>query len=178
MVLRNVRFIIDRTLWKAFADRKDQRDKIDNANKAYSVAIIYHIQSGNNWRLTLEISQKLLTIWRGKPDVFQADLRSMGGVKFGAGKINTAFQLNALPSTDSGQDKSKQSNRSGPANEPPIGISFLFTIFGILYCFIGGLWGWDNFYKGRRLLGAALIGSSWLLGGLGLSLFLWMMVSS
>jgi len=41
-------------------------------------------------------------------------------------------------------------------------------IGGLLGCFGVGLWGWDNFYKGWRLFGAALIGTSWLLGSLGL----------
>jgi hypothetical protein len=43
----------------------------------------------------------------------------------------------------------------------------LFFIFAICFGFFGSLSGWDNFYKGRRLLGAALIGGSGLLGGLG-----------
>ncbi len=92
--------------------------------------------------------------------------------KFVTSEVNGSFKLNALPNSNASQDKSKQGNRSGPTNDPQIGRRFFLAVCGLLCCFGFGLWGWDNFYKGRRLFGAALVGSSWLLGGLGLLIWL------
>jgi hypothetical protein len=92
----------------------------------------------------------------------------MRGKKFASAKIDASFQLDALPSTDGGQYESESSNRRRPSNEPLVGISPFLAFGGVVSCFCIGLWGWNNFYKGRRLFGTALIGGSWLLGALGL----------
>jgi hypothetical protein len=47
------------------------------------------------------------------------------------------------------------------------------AIVGLLIGLGLSFWGWLNLYNKRRILGASLVGSGWLLGGLGLAL-LWL----
>jgi hypothetical protein len=52
-------------------------------------------------------------------------------------------------------------------SQQQIGRTFVFSLCAVIVGFFGSLWGWDNFYSERRLLGAALIILSWLLGTFG-----------
>lgn len=58
--------------------------------------------------------------------------------------------------------------------QTPIDVRFIFLLGSFTLGFLGSLGGWYNFYTDRRLFGAALIGSSWLLGILGVMAWLGM----
>jgi hypothetical protein len=76
-------------------------------------------------------------------------------------------QLIALPAKYEQLKKSDEGQGSSQFYKPPIGFVFIFSLLAIGFGFLGSLLGWDNFYKGRRLFGTALICCGGLLGGLG-----------
>jgi hypothetical protein len=94
-------------------------------------------------------------------------------------RFDSSFQLNALPQenpylnkTDKGQSDGGYYEPSSEINEPPIGRRSFLAILGLLSQFLGGLWGWNFFYKKRRLLGAFLIVCGTLLGAAGMTLLI------
>jgi hypothetical protein len=117
--------------------------------------------------------RKITSCWL-IPDISQNDARTMtgnelifteGGGLFGGG--NGQFQLDALPTEDRQLQRPDYRQSAGQSYKPPIGPIFVFSIFAVCFGFFGSLWGWDNFYDGRKLFGAALIAGSWLLGAFG-----------
>ncbi len=103
-----------------------------------------------------------------------SDLRAVGSYEFFTRKLgsffrgpDSEFQLNALPAKYEQLKETDNRQQSRKPDDPSIVGVFLFSLFAVSFSFFGSLWGWDNFYNGRRLFGAALIGCSGLLGGLG-----------
>ena len=80
---------------------------------------------------------------------------------------DASLQLNALPAKYEQLKEADSEQQPRKYDKPNIVGVFLFFLSAICFGFFGSLWGWDNFYNGRRLLGAALICGSGLLGGLG-----------
>ena len=78
-----------------------------------------------------------------------------------------------LEQAHNGQNERSNNQPSGESNQFPFIRRFFFAVFSLLSGFCISLRGWHLFDNQRRLFGAALVGTGWLLGAAGLAL-LWL----
>src|SRR5258706_3126574 len=86
-----------------------------------------------------------------------------------------ALQLDALPAkyeklekSDDGKSGGRPKKQFSEAREPPIILSLFVLVAGVGGGLLFTLFGWQNFYNDRRLLGASLVGLGCLIGLSGL----------
>ncbi len=83
---------------------------------------------------------------------------------------NGFAQLVSLITKNEQLEKSDYRKHSGKQNQPPVIRCFIFAILGLFIGFRLSFFGWELLYKNRRILGAAILSASWLLGAGGLLL--------
>jgi hypothetical protein len=126
----------------------------------FSASPIYNNQSARDlFRIS---GQRYLN--GNMPDM---ELRPLFGNEDLVAKIDGSLQLNALPTEDKQLQDADNSEDAGQFDKRPIGLVFNFALAAVNLGFGGSLWGWNNFYNGRRLFGTALISCGGLLGGFG-----------
>jgi len=161
-------FIVWRSLRQRLPGWNENGLIIDPCNPRACISDVNEIKI--NFERSIETPSSLIR----EPDMLHANLRTVRGDKLfiaqfdgRLGDGNGAFQLNALPTKNDQLKEPYQGERAGKLYQPPIGFVFILSLFAVGFGFLGSLWGWNNFYNGRRLLGTTLIGCGGLLGGFG-----------